>query len=555
MYDRGGKLYLKAYAYDSSIELEVGTLNYASGDIVLYASVSFSGTVSTWHASSAGSWNNWGYYTQAPGVVVITPEVLTACDYTTGSTDTTTSEVTLTATAWEVAIPVLGVSALPDSAVFQIGGEPYTISSGTVRKGWHINTGAADVATAGSATSGGRLSITSLPAGASNLITWYNMALKASVPAVSGGVFRVSTAPLKTGVFQLFSGSAISNGNDAGVIGGSSLTGTVDYTRGVVTWTTAGGWQSINPATLSYNAVYLQYMPLDTSLLGIDTARLPLDGKVPIYRNGDLVVVHNTLTYNLPNPLVKTTVYALGRERIASVRVKDSSGVVVPDTLYTPDLNAGTFMVPTPSVITSYPQPWTVEHRMEDMLLCSQADISGKLTFTRSLTHDFPADTSFVSSAMPFGDLFARAYASFEQGTWTGVWSDTLIGSSITAQFNSALYPIVVTNAGAITERWAVIFTNGANFNVVGEFAGLIGSGNTSSDFSVNNPATGVSYFTLPALGWGTSGGGWATGNVLRFDTAACGTPFWAVRTILQGPASFDSDQFTVAFRGDVDRP
>jgi hypothetical protein len=306
--------------------------------------------------------------------------------------------------------------------------------------------------------------------------------------------------------------------------------------------------------------VFLQYMPLDASLLGIETARLPLDGKVPIYRSGDLVVVHNTLTFNLPNPLVKTTVYDLGRERLASVRVKDATGVVVPDTLYTAALDPGTFMVPSASVITAYPQPWTVEHRIEDMLLCSVADISGKLTFTRSLTHNFPDATSFVSSAMPFGDLFARVYSLFEQGTWTSVWQDTLIGTPILAQFNTAQYPILVTNAGAIKERWLILFTNSGSFRVIGESVGEIGTGSTSH--TVNepqytaplNPATLAPYFTIPDLGWGTSGGGWSSGNCLRFNTDACGTPFWAVRTVLQGPASIDSDQFTLAFRGDVDR-
>jgi hypothetical protein len=263
-------------------------------------------------------------------------------------------------------------------------------------------------------------------------------------------------------------------------------------------------------------------------------------------------VVHNTLSTALPNPLTKGTAYSLGRERIASVRVKDALGVVVPDTLYTALLDPGTLTVPVGSVITSYTQPLTVEHRIEDMLLCSSADISGQLKFTRSLTHNFPADTSFVSSAMPFGDLFARVYGMLEQATWTSVWSDTLIGSVIIPQFNDAQYPIAVTNAGAIKERWALIFTNTTSFRVIGESVGEIGTGNTANPCAPNNPATGVPYFTLPALGWGA---GWAAGNVLRFNTDACGTPFWAVRTVLQGPASIDSDQFTLAFRGDVDRP
>jgi hypothetical protein len=186
------------------------------------------------------------------------------------------------------------------------------------------------------------------------------------------------------------------------------------------------------------------------------------------------------------------------------------------------------------------------------LLLCSQADISGRLRFTRSLTHNFPAGTSCVSSALPFGDLFARFYNVFEQQTWTSVWADERIGNAMTANFNETDYPITVTNRGTIKERWAVIFTGSTTFRVVGESVGEIGYGNTSDDCAPTNNATSAPYFVIPALGWGA---GWSAGNVLRFNTDACGAPFWIVRTILQGPASVESDKFALAFRGDVDRP
>jgi hypothetical protein len=135
------------------------------------------------------------------------------------------------------------------------------------------------------------------------------------------------------------------------------------------------------------------------------------------------------------------------------------------------------------------------------------------------------------------------------------------------AQFNAAAYPVVVTNAGAIKERWMIRFTNTGNFDVFGESVGQVLSGNTTTGndrnalgvaetggthYATPNPATGAPYFVIDSAGWGS---GWATGNCLRFNTDACGTPFWVVRTVLQGPASYDSDQFTLAFRGDVDRP
>jgi hypothetical protein len=72
----------------------------------------------------------------------------------------------------------------------------------------------------------------------------------------------------------------------------------------------------------------------------------------------------------------------------------------------------------------------------------------------------------------------------------------------------------------------------------------------TNAEISPLNPQTGAPYFTIPALGWG---GGWSAGNVLRFNTAACGAPAWVVRTVLPGPATVASDSATIAFRADVD--
>lgn len=94
--------------------------------------------------------------------------------------------------------------------------------------------------------------------------------------------------------------------------------------------------------------------------------------------------------------------------------------------------------------------------------------------------------------------------------------------------------------------------TNSTSFEVIGENVGVIANGNTSADCAPNNPATGVPYFRLPALGWGN---GWATGNVLRFNTIGSQFPVWVVRTVQQGPESVPDDHFTLLIRGDVDTP
>lgn len=193
----------------------------------------------------------------------------------------------------------------------------------------------------------------------------------------------------------------------------------------------------------------------------------------------------------------------------------------------------------------------TVEHRIEDMMLVSDAQINGQLTFTRPLTHNYP-EGSYVSSALVAGDTRAYVSTLFDQATWSNVWQDSVSGSPATGTYNDILHPIEVTNRGALTERWAIQFINSTSFNVIGEHVGVIATGNTSSDLAPLNPATGTPYFTVQSEGWGL---GWATGNVLRFNTVGAFYPVWVARTILQGPETEPDDGFTLLIRGDVDRP
>ncbi len=543
LYDADGVIFIR----HRKKSVAAGTINYATGAVTLNASVSMELPNRT--ETNVTGWQGGASVNSSPLAVTVVTLLspITAVAYA-GGAPAAGTPLPFAPGPWVMSVATNG-PPLVDGAALRIGGSNYFASGNVLQRGWSVLTGAPTTANAGVVSSDGLITISSLPSDFANGVTWYNLAQDLAAKSVATGVFRTASAPLKTGVYQMQTPGNVASANDSGVITGSIWSGTVDYQRGVVRWAASA---PIDPAALTYNAVFLQFLPLNKDLLGLDTVRLPLDGKVPIYRTGDLVVVHNTLTTQLPNPLVKGTVYALGRERIASVRIKDALGALVPSSLYVSDLNPGTITVPTASVITAYTQPLTVEHRIEDMMLTSQADISGLLKFTRSLTHSFPATTSFVSSALPFGDLFSRAFNYLEQITWTGVWSDALIGAAPLANFNEGQFPIVTTNRGAITERWAMIFTNTTAFNIVGESVGVIGTGSTSADAAPINPATGAAYFTLPALGWGAS---WAVGNVLRFNTAASGAPFWAVRTVLQGPASLDSDVFSIAFRGDVDRP
>lgn len=397
-------------------------------------------------------------------------------------------------------------------------------------------------------------------------------------------MFRTPGAPLQAGGFYLsvtaVDGEQLTATTDfSGNITGESIVGTVEQTTGVVQLRfgdtvadaslTAGEkaepwydpadvdvngniWRPrrIIPPTARFNCVVVTYLPLSADILGLDPVRLPLDGRVPVVRPGDVVVVHHTAEIAVANP-VAGAVVDCGRVRLSRVRVEDADGVRVPSDRYIADLDAGLVTWANPLVTTGYPTPWALFHTIEDMALVSDAEIGGRLQLTRALTHAYPATGAWVSTALILGDLRARAYSVFGQQTWSGAWSDTLIGSASAAQYNGVQYPIAVTNRGATHERWRITFTNTNTFTVTGESVGQVAVGEVTSVCAPINPATGVPYFSIDPLGWGL---GWAAGNVLRFNTAGANHPVWVARTVLQGAGTGQRDQFRLQIRGDVNQ-
>lgn len=302
----------------------------------------------------------------------------------------------------------------------------------------------------------------------------------------------------------------------------------------------------VDPTTLRYNTVAYFYLPLDADILGVDPVRLPQDGRVPIFRPGGFAVVGHT--GSVTATVTNGQTIDCARTRLSRVRLVGSDGVTIQNG-YTTNLDAGTV---TFTDVTGYAQPVTIQHRIEDMAMVRDVQITGEIAFTRALSHDFPLG-SFISSALVSGDLRSRVSALFDVSTWNGtLWEDTPSVTPATGTYNDVLAPIEVTNAGASTERFALQFTSTSGFRVVGEHVGVIAEGTINADCAPINPATGQPYFTIRAIGWGT---GWAVGNALRINTVGALFPVWVVRTIQQGAETVRDDKFTLIARGDVDRP
>lgn len=306
--------------------------------------------------------------------------------------------------------------------------------------------------------------------------------------------------------------------------------------------------REIMPATIRYNAVVQTNLPLNADVIGLDPVRLPSDGRVPIFRAGTVVLVHNTKFTDLPNPAVAGATYFVGRTDLADLVLYDAVGLRLPADRYTANPATGAITMANPLNLAGYSQPLKAKHRIEELNLLADAQINGQISLSSPLARAYDADT-FVSGCLLFGDLFSRVSNVFDQVAWTAVWSDARIGDNATAEYNTIGFPIEVKNDGAVTERWRVSFTAPTAFQVIGENLGVVATGTTGADCAPVNPLTGKAYFTIRAAGWGL---GWSTGNQLRFNTFGATAPIWMIRTVLPG-ATLSGDSVDLQVRGDVD--
>lgn len=414
--------------------------------------------------------------------------------------------------------------------------------------------------------------------------------------------FRAALAPLKPEALSLVAvtddGEQITGSADAdGVIVGTWMRGNANYQFGVAavefgqldgeTWVP----RAVDPSTIAYSAVAYSYLPLDADILGIDPVRLPPDGRVPIYRAGDVVVILHPLTNAPATPTlgdytytdsegaevtVQRYILSCGRTRIGWVRITDDNGdpVALQTTvdgngvrLSGLDRQLGVIYWDD---ISGLATPLTVKHTVADLRMITDAQISGWLTLARSLSHDFPADESIVAACLIHGDRRSRVKTPWDQASWDGVWRDAIYGSAATATLNLIDYPITVTNEGADTERWAFRCTSSSSnlWELIGEHRGLVWSGTytpyvsgTPVDVAPINPRTrdengqnGTPYLTIPQR---ANGGGWSTGNVIFIHTVGAIADFWVARSIQQSdePDDDGADGCELYALGNIDRP
>ena len=473
--------------------------------------------------------------------------------------------------------PTVADTIVPGSVAFTFRGRSYVDRAGSLYYGVSPTTNAATLAgtidyQSGSAT------LTDYVAGGSNALSMKSLLTLYKEAGVNNVFGRSPGAPLRAGIFTVranilvggaeTTGSADIDGN----ITGDYMIGKVDWVSGAYQiifgeMVTASGYTSepwydadnvvggeiwkplqVLASSIYLNCVTYTSIPLDPTILGLDPVRLPENGMILGYKKGNFAIIHHTEVESIATPTAGQVIDC-GRTALAFVEVRDSLDAAILSTWYTINKTAGTVTMSDPLNLSAYTLPLKVHHTIAQLVIIADVQVTGEIAFTPPAARAFPSG-SYLSGCLvaPGGNLLGRIVNPYEQATWTGVWSDTRIGDAPSAAaFNDVSYPITTTNAGAITERWALIFTNTSQFNIVGEEYGVVGTGTISANASPINGATSAPFFTINKDAFGT---GWSAGNAIRFNTIGAGYPIDLVRTVLPGPSG-SSDKFKLRLAGD----
>lgn len=478
--------------------------------------------------------------------------------------------------------PTVLDSVIPGSVRFTFRGRNYVDRNGALYYGVDPVTGSGTYAGVIDYAAG-ECNIVQWAAGGTNSVSVESLATRIFDAGTDAVFFRAPGSPLRPGSFTLRSttlgGEVVTAVADInGVLTGPLISGQVDWESGTASvrfgdmvpvagnegesWfdpANVVGTDVWRPHLMMAGSIYMgtvvyRSIPLSSVVIGLDPVRLPSDGRVPAFKAGQTVLVHHTAVHSVAAPAAGQVI-SFGRTRVAQVEVRDSAGTPVNSSWYQMDLDAGTLQFSDPLNLSAYVLPIVVRERVEDRRLCVQPQITGEIELNTGLTHDYPEGEAMISTALRLGeangslDLQARVESLFDQATWSNTWSDFPVGSVAPGTYNDTDYPLVVSNADAITERWAIRFTSASNFEVIGEAVGVIAVGSISADCAPLNPRTGLPYFTILRDGWGS---GWAVNNAVRFNTIGGLAPVWMVRTTLPGTAATAVDSTRLQVIGNI---
>ena len=304
--------------------------------------------------------------------------------------------------------------------------------------------------------------------------------------------------------------------------------------------------------TITYNARSFSYLPIDSNVVKIDTVRLPQDGRIPIFRRGDTIIIGNRITTDIGSAHTGGQTITLPRNDVTRIAISDADDKSINAELWDYDLAAGTITWRTPLDLSMYKMPLKVAHTQEERNRIIQADIDGTLTLLFAMRRSYPIADTYVSSVLIGGDLQVRVSIPFTQRNWNNVWRDEPVGDQLLNKLNLKDHPMILTDDGAIKDRWLIKMMGTGNFELYSEALGFVMRGDTLTDLAPINPASGKPYFTLPKQAFGADAP-WASQDIIRFNTWGTLLPVWVLCAVQPNPnPPTGTDGYTMCLYGDT---
>jgi hypothetical protein len=370
-------------------------------------------------------------------------------------------------------------------------------------------------------------------------------------------VFRAGASNIVNSSFILryatINGNFVATSDQNGVFTGTDMDVSESYVDTLTGAVFLVFTEAANPQSIFFDAVATTTLPLDPELLGLNPVRLPPDGRVPIFYPGAFIVIFQEESTDAGTPNADQVI-TLDRSGQSYIEVIDVNGQRLAYNQYVADRDAGTVTFASGLNLVdrqgdSLTTPLAIIDRVEDMALCTDTSVTGRISISAPLSRDYIAGQARVASALVWGDIGSRVFNLFSAASFS-VWSNEIVGNTINAKFDNVNYPIQINNKDSFTGRWALIFTSSSAVDVISEKLGvLIEDAPINADIEPINPATDLPYFTIPTGGWG---GGWVTSNLLRFNTTSGSENMWVIRTVQSGALTEQIDSIEVEIRGDA---
>ena len=268
-----------------------------------------------------------------------------------------------------------------------------------------------------------------------------------------------------------------------------------------------------------------------------------------------MIVIGHRLSDDLGSAHSAGQTVRLSRDHIDSLCLRDAKNRAIEAKWYDYDLDAGTLTWATPLDLSAYQMPITAHHATEEENRVIVADIDGTLQLQFPVGRDYPKEDTYVSSALIGGDLEVRHSPPWSQKLFDNVWSDDPRGDAITAKLNLKDYPLKLTDDGATTDRWAIVWRDGTQFDLYSEALGFVGRFDALQDLAPINAATGKPYFVLPKGAFGINNGAspWAAGNAIRLNTWGTHLGVWILRAVQpSAQKQTETDGFVICLRGNT---